>query len=50
MTTFGALEENIVVTSIFFFSQNVFDSMKDNFNILSNIWFVVCKFFQFGQT
>ena len=23
--------------------------MKDNFNILSNIWFVMCKCFQFGQ-
>ena len=61
MTTFDTPEEKsllkrlwekkkMLVTSIFFFSHNVFYSMKQNFNVLSNIWFVVCKCFQFGLT
>ena len=61
MTTFGALEEilsllktlwekkKMLVTSIFFFSHNVFYPMKDNFKILSYIQFVACKCFQLGQ-
>ena len=39
----------MLVSSIFFFSHNVFYPMKDNFNVLSNILFVVCKCFQFGK-
>ena len=50
MMTFDALEEKVslkhlwekkkmpvLVTSIFFFSHNVFYPMKDNFDILSDI-------------
>ena len=42
-------EKKMLVTSIFFFSHNVFYPMKHNLNMLSNIWYVVCKCFQFGQ-
>ena len=38
-------KKKMLVTSIFFFSHNVFYLMKHNFRILSNIWFVVCKCF-----
>ena len=31
------------------FLHNVFYSIKDEFNVLSYIWFVACKCFQFGQ-
>ena len=61
MTTLDTLEEKkrllktlwekkkILVTSIFFFSHNVFYPMKDIFNVLSNISFVVRKYFKFRQ-
>ena len=39
----------MLVTSIFLFSHNVFYPMKHNFNVMSNIKFVVCKCFQFVQ-
>ena len=42
-------KKKMLVTNIFFFSHNVSYPMKDNFNNLSNIEFVVCKYFQFGQ-
>ena len=41
--------ENIVVTSIFSFSQNVFYPSQNKFDFLSSICFVVCKYFQFGR-
>ena len=41
-------KEKLLVTSIFSFSQNVFYSFQRKFQILSRIYFDVCKCFQFG--
>ena len=41
--------QNIVDTSIFSFSHEVFYSNKERNYHLCNIYFVVCKCFQFGQ-
>ena len=35
----------MLLTSIFFFSHNIFYPMNDNFNVLTKIYFVVCKCF-----
>ena len=40
-------KEKMLVTSIFSFPHHVFYPVKDK--CLSNVWFVVCKYFQFGQ-
>ena len=42
-------KKKMLVSSIFFFSRNVFHPMEDNFYVFSNVQFVVCKCFQFGQ-
>ena len=43
-------KEKIVVTSIFSFSRKFFDPFKDNNSKpLSNIYLVVCKYFEFGE-
>ena len=41
-------KEKMLVTSIFFFSHNVFYQSQKEFLFLSYIYFVVCKCFQFG--
>ena len=38
-----------MVTSNFSFSHSAFYPMKDKFNVLCNILFVICKRFQIGQ-
>ena len=42
-------KEKMPVTSIFFFSHNVFYPIKDRYHHLGNNQFVVCKCFQFGR-
>ena len=42
-------KKKMLVTSIFFFSHNVFYPMKDNFHVLNNIKFVVCKCFNLSK-
>ena len=39
----------ILSNSILFFSHNVSYPLKDKLNVLGNMQFVVCKYFQFGQ-
>ena len=39
----------MLVTIIFSFAHNIFYPIKNEFNVLSNILFVVCKYFPFGQ-
>ena len=46
--TFFWEKEKMQVTSIFSFSHSVFYSNKDSNRRSSNIYFVVCKCFQFG--
>ena len=41
-------KEKMLVTSIFSFSHNVFYSVKERNSYFSNLYFVVCKCFQFG--
>ena len=41
-------KEKMLGTSIFSFSHNVFCPYQNKFQIYSRIYFVVCKFFQFG--
>ena len=42
-------KEKMLVTSIFSFSHKVFYSSQHKFQFLSQIYFVVCKCFEFGQ-
>ena len=39
-------KEKMLVTSIFSFSHNVFYPSQNEFQVLSHIWFAVCKCFQ----
>ena len=41
-------KEKMLVTSIFSFTHNIFYPLKNKFQFWSHIYFVVCKFFQFG--
>ena len=41
-------KEKMLVTSIFSFSNNVFYPSQYKFQLFSHIYFVICKFFQFG--
>ena len=41
-------KEKMLETSIFSFSPNVFYLSQNRFQILSHIYFVVCKCFEFG--
>ena len=40
--------EKVLLTSIFSLSHNVFHPMEGINDKFSNIWFVVCKCFEFG--
>ena len=42
-------KEKMLVTSIFSFSHHVFYPIKDRNHHICYIYFVVCKYFQFGQ-
>ena len=42
-------KEKMLVTSIFSISHSVFYSIKDSNHHFSNIYFVICKCFQFGH-
>ena len=41
-------KEKMLVTSIFSISQNVFYPSQNKFQFFGQVYFVVCKFFQFG--
>ena len=43
-------KEKMLVTSIFSFSHIVFDPLMGNFNLVSHIWIVICRFVVFGPS
>ena len=40
-------KENMLVTSICYFSQNVFSPSQKNFQFFNHIYFVICKWLKF---